>query len=101
MKTITESELTKKLGAFVAVENLPSRNGRGSAPNQFRIRFENGEVFQSYKALVGAKIGGQLYLSDYYHDYSNTTSSHCGWWCGKRCQERRAGIKDESIIVIE
>lgn len=100
MKTITRNELMAKLGNFKSVENAPSRNGYNSAPNQFILTFENGEVFQSYKSLIGAKINGILYLTRY-HDYSNTTSRFCGAWCGHNCKERRKGISDETITFVE
>lgn len=98
-QTIDKSELMKMLGAFVSVANAPSRNGCNRAPNQFIIQFEHGKVFQSYRTLIGAKIGGKLYLTDD-HNYSNTTSRHCGKWCGKNCAERRKGIEDGNIILI-
>ena len=99
MKTITKKALMAKLGNFVSVENTESRNGYGQAPNQFEIRFENGRVFQSYQSLVAANIHGQLYFSGY-HDYSNTTSRHCGQWCGYSTKERRDGLEKERFILI-
>lgn len=100
MVTISRDILTSALGAFRSVENAPSRNGENTAPNQFIIRFENGEVFQSYRTFIGAKIGGKLYLSNC-HDYSNTTSRFCGAWCGMSAKERRKAIADEKVIVVE
>lgn len=98
-KTIKEKTLLKKLGKFVSVENTDSRNGRGAAPNQFKITFENGEVFQSYATLIGVHYNGKYYFTGS-HDYSNTTSSHCGWWCGYNCRERRKGLEDGTFIKI-
>lgn len=98
-RTIKEKTLFKKLGKFVSVENTESRNGCGSAPNQFKIRFENGEVFQSYSTLIGVKFNGEYYFSNA-HDYSNTTSSHTTRWCGYDCKERRKGLENGSFIKI-
>lgn len=100
MKTISKSKVMKMLGGFVSVENAPSRNGYNAAPNQFILTFENGKVFQSYRSLVGVKIGRGLFLTSK-HDYSNTTSGYCGRWCGMNCTERRKGLKDGSITFIE
>lgn len=100
MKSITKRELMGKLGEFIRVENAESRNGCGSAPNQFIIQYQNGEVFQSYHSLVGARIGGQLYFSGY-HDYSNTTSGHCKRWCGFTAPERRKGLETGQFIYID
>lgn len=100
MRTIKKSELLAMLGNFVSVQNTASRNGYGSAPNQFEIKFENGTVFQSYQSFIGARVNGKLYISDY-HDYSNTTSGYFGRWCGYNCKERRQGLKDERFIFVE
>lgn len=100
MKTIKKSELMEKLGKFISVENLPSRNGQNTAPNQFEITFENGEVFQSYSSLIAVKIGGELYLS-HKHDFSNITNRFCTAWSGRSLSERRAGLKDETITLID
>ena len=98
--TIHLSDLMHELGAFVRVENAPSRNGYGKAPNQFIIRYEHGTIFQSYETLIGARINGHLYLTSA-HDYSNTTSGHCGRWCGYNTKERRERLADGRITYIE
>lgn len=98
-RKIKEKTLLKKLGKFVSVENTESRNGHGYAPNQFKIKFEKGEVFQSYATLVGVHYNGEYYFSDA-HDYSNSTSSHCGWWCGHNCNERRKGLANGTFVKI-
>lgn len=100
MRTIRKSELMAMLGDFISVKNTPSRNGHSEAPNQFQLRFEHGQVFQSYQALVGAKIGGQLYVTKY-HDYSKTTSQHMTKWCGYDTKERRDMLESGRIIFVE
>lgn len=100
MATIKKAELMKMLGTFVRVENGVSRNGCGKAPNQFIIEHENGEVFQSYSTLIGARIKGKYYFTNY-HDCSNTTSSHCGLWCGCNAKERRKGLAEGYFTLIE
>jgi len=98
-RKIKETALFKKLGKFVKVENSASRNGCGSAPNQFELTFEHGRVFQSYKTLIGVYFNGEYYFSNS-HDYSNTTSSHTTRWCGYDCKERRKGLADGKFINI-
>ena len=96
---ISKSDVMRKLGNFVTVRNARSTNCN-NVPNQFILTFENGEVFQSYESLIGAKIGRQLYLTAD-HEYSNTTSRYCCLWCGLSCAERRAGTAKGEIILIE
>lgn len=101
MESIKKSELMRELGGFLRVENLESRNGCGSAPNQFELTFEHGYVFQSYRSLVGVKMDdGRIFFSGY-HDYSNTTSSHCTRWCGYDCKTRRKMLADGRAVYIE
>ena len=90
-KIYTAKSLYKKLGKFLRVENVPSRNGCGSAPNQFVLTYEHGEVFQSYRTVVGICVDGKYYFGTY-HTCSNTTSSHVKRWCGYTAKERREGI---------
>ena len=101
METIKKSDIMLALGSFVSVKNMPSRNGYGTAPNQFLLTFENGTVFQSYDSVIGVKIRGDrtLYLTGY-HDYSNTTSGYCGRWCGHNCAERRKMLEDGRAVKI-
>lgn len=98
-RTIKEKPLLKKLGKFIKVENTESRNGCGSAPNQFVLTFEKGEVFQSYKSLIGVKFNGEYYFSGL-HSYSNMTSAHTTRWCGYDAKERRKGLENGTFIKI-
>lgn len=101
MKQITLEQATKKLGAFIRVENAPSRNGYGSAPNQFVLHYKNGEVFQSYDSICGIMIDGEgLYFTEY-HDYSNTTSGYVGRWSGFNTAERRKGIAEGTFGYVK
>ena len=97
--TITKKQLFEMLGAFKSVRNCPSRNGESQAPNQFELFFENGRVFQSYSSLVAARVNGRWYFTEN-HDYSVTTSGHCGRWCGYNTKERRKGLKDGQFTFI-
>lgn len=92
MPTITKTQLTKKLGSFVKVKNFENKN-------QFTIEYQNGEVFQSYETLIGAKINGVLFLSNA-HTRSKTTSKHTHLWCGLDRKERERGLKNNEITLI-
>ena len=99
-RTITKDKLMKRLGNFISVENLPSRNGQEKASNQFELKFENGKVFQSYDSLIGVILSnGEICFTDL-HDYSNTTSLHCKNWCGIDTKSRRSGIKSGKYMRI-
>lgn len=101
MNSISLSSALSKLGNLRCVENAPSIRGNGTVRNQFILTYANGEVFQSYKSICGARIYGVgLALSDY-HDYSVTTSKYVGDWCRKGAKERRDGLKDGSILHLE
>ena len=101
MKKISQNELTNLLGGFIGVENAPARCGRGTSPNQFILKFENGKIFQSYSSVVGAKLndGGLFFGKD--HDYSNTTASHLTRWCGYSTKERRKLLEREEATLID
>lgn len=99
-RTITKDELMKRLGNFISVKNLPSRNGQGKAPNQFELKFENGRVFQSYESLIGAILyTGEVCFTDK-HDYSNTTVLHCNHWSHTNTAQRRTGLESGEFINI-
>lgn len=100
-KPIKKSTLFKKLGSFRNVWNMDSNNGYGCVENQFEIGFDNGRVFQSYNTVIAAWIYGQLYLNEYYHDYSNTTMKYCKHFTGMTAQQRRDGIKNGTIRTFE
>ncbi len=92
--------MMKRLGNFISVENLPSRNGRSKAPNQFELKFEKGRMFQSYDSLIGVMMyDGDVCFTDK-HDYSNTTSLHCKNWCHMDMKTRRDGLKSGKFISI-
>ena len=43
-KTITMDMMMKKLGNFISVENLPLKNGKGTAQNQVEMKFQHDRV---------------------------------------------------------
>ena len=58
-------------------------------------------MFQSYNSDVAAFVGGQLYVNETYHDYSNTTMRYCKTFTDLTTEERRQGIKTGTIKTFE
>ena len=60
----------------VKVYNMTSPNGNKVA-NQFEIYTNKGRYFQSYRSIiVFISNKGQVFLDDYYWNYSRTTSKY-------------------------
>jgi len=77
------------------VKNLKSSRGN-SIPNQFEIYDydNNSAYFQSYDAII-VKIDrdGQVWLDEYYWDYSRTTSKYRNVFLGNTTKDCRDNIK--------
>jgi len=71
----------------MTVRNLESSRGN-LIPNQFAIRNDGITYFQSYDSII-VKIepGGQIYLDEYYWDYSRTTSKYRNIFLGNTTKE--------------
>ena len=66
----------RKLGGFKKVRNMKSFNSRREVPNQFILKFENGEVFQSYESIIAVKFNdGAVFLGEHWN-YSRTTQKY-------------------------
>lgn len=103
-------KIGKKLGNFIDVKNVPSRNVRGTTlSNQFILTFENGSVFKSYDTFVAAIVFNSPYDKELYLNpnvrvdsidggrtnvFSATTNRACIDFCGLNTAERRKAIKD-------
>lgn len=94
--TITRTELRDKLGNFIRVEGIESPRSYENVRNQYEVIFENGNIFQSYDTLIGARVNGKLYLTDD-HNYSTTTAKYCRVWCGYDTKERQERLADGRI----
>lgn len=44
--------------------------------NQFIIHTPNAIIFQSYRSIIAIILNGELYIDNYYINYSKTTSKH-------------------------
>jgi len=77
------------------VKNLKSSRGN-SIPNQFEIYDydNNSAYFQSYNSII-VKIDrdGQVWLDEYYWDYSRTTSKYRNVFLGNTTKDCRDNIK--------
>lgn len=98
------SEVKAKLGNFIKVENLTSSRGN-DVPNQFRLRFENGTVFQSYDSTIAISLRvfgepEQIYLTPHW-DYSKTTGKYRNSWLGEDIKETSAKIKSGEYILTD
>jgi hypothetical protein len=71
------------------VRNMQSRNGN-KIQNQFIIDCDNKEIFQSYNSVIAVKDynkGGQIFLDEYYWNYSRTTSKYRNMFLGESTKE--------------
>jgi hypothetical protein len=78
-----------------------SRTGRPVA-NQFIIYTKKGTYFQSYNTIIAHKRAkdGQVFLDEYYWDYSRTTSKYRGDYLCEYTAETRQKIKDKEYKLI-
>lgn len=76
-----ENKILRKLKG-IKVRNMTSGKGN-NIPNQFIIETPEGEVFQSYDAIVAIKAPGVILLDSYYWDYSVTTGKYRNIFLGE------------------
>ena len=85
------------------VENMTSPQGNTVA-NQFIITDDNNnEYFQSYKSIIAKRDGDsyQIYLDEYYWDYSRTTGKYRNEFLNETIAETRAKIKNGKYILTD
>lgn len=77
IKNIKQTTLFNKLGSFRKVENMRSLRSSEAVPNQFVLRFKNGEVYQSYDTIIAVKWfdDNAVWVSNQF-DCSNTTRNY-------------------------
>ena len=72
---------------------MESPNGNKVA-NQFEIYTDEGKYFQSYRSIIAFKDNkGQVFLDDYYWDYSKTTGKYRNIFLNEGIVETRKKIK--------
>ena len=75
------------------VENMRSPRGN-QVPNQFAIHTDEGRYFQSYKVIIAfINDKGNVFLDDYYWDYSRTTGKYRNIFLGENKQVTEKKIK--------
>tara|TARA_B100001094_G_C18091581_1_gene750690 strand:- start:140 stop:403 length:264 start_codon:yes stop_codon:yes gene_type:complete len=75
------------------VYNMESPNGNKVA-NQFEIYTDKGKYFQSYRSIIAFKDNkGQVFLDDYYWDYSRTTGKYRNIFLGENRRATEEKIK--------
>ena len=82
------------------VENMTSARGNKVA-NQFIINSEEGCYFQSYNSIIVKIEGREVYLDEYYWDYSVTTGKYRNDFLGEGIAETRAKIKSGEYILTD
>ena len=82
------------------VENMTSARGNKVA-NQFIINSEEGCYFQSYNSIIVKIEGREVYLDEYYWDYSVTTGKYRNDFLGEGIAETRAKIKSGEYILMD
>ena len=91
------------------INNMKSNKGR-TIPNQYVIRLDNCDVFQSYETVIAIrdynyiKYGGdantKIYLNKDYYDYSKTTSRYRNKYLGLTTKETEQKIKAKEFVLI-
>ena len=82
------------------VENMTSARGNKVA-NQFIINSEEGCYFQSYNSIIVKIEGREVYLDEYYWDYSVTTGKYRNDFLGEGIPETRAKIKSGEYTLTD
>lgn len=88
---MNKRQVLGSLGNFTGIEQLGS--------NQNIIRFENGNLFQSYESLICVKIGSELYFTEDW-DYSKTTSKYRNKFTQETTQETRSKLESGQHLKI-
>lgn len=77
----------------IKVHNMTSPNGN-LVPNQFTIRTDDGQYFQSYNSIiVFIDNDYNVFLDEYYWDYSRTTGIYRNQFLGEDIKTTREKIK--------
>lgn len=95
-----KTQIMEALGAFKSVSNYDGK------PNQFEIKFENGEVFQSYDSVIvvsfylfDSEFSNKIYFgSDW--DYSKTTSKYRNKFLNRDSKWCKEKVTSNEIKVI-
>ena len=87
------------------INNMISDKGN-TIPNQYVIRLDNCDVFQSYETVIAIRnydyVNGkyEVYLNKEYYDYSRTTSKYRNKYLGLTSKEVKEKIKAKEFFLI-
>ena len=75
------------------INNMTSDRGN-TIPNQYVIRLDNCDVFQSYETVIAIRDYDldEVYLNKEYYDYSKTTSKYRNKYLGLTTKETEQKI---------
>jgi hypothetical protein len=87
----------------VSVKNMLSPRGSKEVPNQFIIKTNDGDYFQSYKSIIAFKPcdAGHIILDENKWDYSTTTGKYRNQFLGEGIEETRRKIKEGVYILAD
>jgi hypothetical protein len=91
------ASVTREKNRTMKVSNFISPKTGREVPNQFVIRDNGTEWFQSYQSIIGKWEDGTIYLDEYYWDYSKTTIKYRNLWLGLTSQEVKIAINKGEI----
>lgn len=80
------------------VKNIISDKGNAIA-NQFIIDTKDGYYFQSYDSIIVKISKGQVYLDEYFWDYSVTTGKYRNLFLRENKKETERKIKSGEYIL--
>ncbi len=85
--------MTTKTINKIKVRGMTSSNG-SDIPNQCIIHTNDGQYFQSYTSIIAfIDNNNQVFLDEYYWDYSTTTGKYRNQFLGEGIAETRNKIK--------
>tara|TARA_B100001769_G_C22054369_1_gene566741 strand:+ start:282 stop:554 length:273 start_codon:yes stop_codon:yes gene_type:complete len=76
------------------IRNIIGHSGK-EVKNQFIIEAKGTTIFQSYDSVICMNKNGQMYLDEYYWDYSTTTGKYRNIFLGETKQETEKKIKSK------
>lgn len=95
-----KSEIYKKLGSLIRVENITGRTG-DAVKNQFILKYENGQVFQSYNSVIAVNIwDDDKYYIGRDWDYSTTTGKYRNIFFGFDKKELQKMFKNGRAVLV-
>lgn len=83
------------------INNMKSNKGR-TVPNQYVIRLDNCDVFQSYETVIAIRDYDldEVYLNKEYYDYSKTTSKYRNKYLELTTKEIEQKIKSKEFVLV-